>query len=120
MEEDPLHYRSEKSQRGPLSENWLDEYWAAVEGKTQPTADGKALMCAYKLCRVEFRYWGMQTKLEKFIHDVGKYRRKAEKLSSLSRNQLKIITWLLGAPLKRTYIILGCISISRTAGGRPR
>lgn len=30
-----------------------------------------ALMCAYKLCRVEFRYWGMQTKLEKFIHDVG-------------------------------------------------
>lgn len=28
-------------------------------------------MCAYKLCRVEFRYWGMQTKLEKFIHDVA-------------------------------------------------
>lgn len=31
-----------------------------------------SLMCAYKLCRVEFRYWGMQTKLEKFIHDTGK------------------------------------------------
>lgn len=30
-----------------------------------------ALMCAYKLCRVEFRYWGMQTKLEKFIHDTA-------------------------------------------------
>lgn len=30
-------------------------------------------MCAYKLCKVEFRYWGMQTKLEKFIHDVGKF-----------------------------------------------
>lgn len=29
-------------------------------------------MCAYKLCRVEFRYWGMQTKIEKFIHDIGK------------------------------------------------
>lgn len=28
-------------------------------------------MCAYKLCRVEFRYWGMQTKLEKFIHDTA-------------------------------------------------
>lgn len=28
-------------------------------------------MCAYKICRVEFRYWGMQTKLEKFIHDVA-------------------------------------------------
>lgn len=30
-------------------------------------------MCAYKLCKVEFRYWGMQTKIEKFIHDVGMY-----------------------------------------------
>lgn len=28
-------------------------------------------MCAYKLCRVEFKYWGMQTKLEKFIHDTA-------------------------------------------------
>lgn len=30
-------------------------------------------MCAYKLCKVEFRYWGMQTKIEKFIHEVGKF-----------------------------------------------
>lgn len=30
-----------------------------------------SLMTAYKICRVEFRYWGMQTKLEKFIHDVA-------------------------------------------------
>ncbi|KAG5272466.1 hypothetical protein AALO_G00165870 [Alosa alosa] len=28
-------------------------------------------MCAYKLCKVEFRYWGMQSKIERFIHDVG-------------------------------------------------
>ncbi|XP_051865884.1 membrane-associated phosphatidylinositol transfer protein 1-like isoform X2 [Pristis pectinata] len=28
-------------------------------------------MCAYKLCKVEFRYWGMQSKIEQFIHDVG-------------------------------------------------
>lgn len=71
-EEDPLIYTSEKTGRGPLSENWLEEYWRACEGRSQPTPDGKAIMCAYKLCRVEFRYWGMQTKLEKFIHDVGK------------------------------------------------
>ncbi|XP_044737260.1 protein retinal degeneration B isoform X2 [Chrysoperla carnea] len=70
-EEDPLIYTSEKTGRGPLSENWLEEYWRACEGRTQPTPDGKAIMCAYKLCRVEFRYWGMQTKLEKFIHDVA-------------------------------------------------
>lgn len=36
-----------------------------------PLPNGKSIMCAYKLCKVEFRYWGMQTKLEKFIHDVG-------------------------------------------------
>lgn len=30
-------------------------------------------MCAYKLCKVEFRYWGMQTKIERFIHDVGEW-----------------------------------------------
>ncbi|XP_074258193.1 membrane-associated phosphatidylinositol transfer protein 2 isoform X8 [Saimiri boliviensis] len=28
-------------------------------------------MCAYKLCKVEFRYWGMQSKIERFIHDTG-------------------------------------------------
>lgn len=38
-----------------------------------PLPNGKSIMCAYKLCKVEFRYWGMQTKLEKFIHDVGMY-----------------------------------------------
>lgn len=36
-----------------------------------PTDNGKAIMCAYKLCRVEFHYWGMQSKIEKFIHDIG-------------------------------------------------
>lgn len=38
-----------------------------------PLPNGKAVMCAYKLCRVEFHYWGMQSKIEKFIHDIGKY-----------------------------------------------
>jgi len=30
-------------------------------------------MCAYKLCRVEFKYWGMQAKIERFIHDIGEF-----------------------------------------------
>ncbi|XP_044586561.1 protein retinal degeneration B isoform X3 [Cotesia glomerata] len=71
QEEDPLLYVSQKTGRGPLTENWLQDYWAEVQGRPQPTLSGKSLMCAYKLCRVEFRYWGMQTKLEKFIHDVA-------------------------------------------------
>ncbi|XP_071856529.1 retinal degeneration B isoform X7 [Bombus fervidus] len=70
-DEDPKLYVSQKTGRGPLTESWLEEYWADVKGKQQPTPSGKSLMCAYKLCRVEFRYWGVQTKLEKFIHDVA-------------------------------------------------
>uniref|UniRef100_A0A2K6N6J6 Phosphatidylinositol transfer protein membrane associated 2 n=1 Tax=Rhinopithecus bieti TaxID=61621 RepID=A0A2K6N6J6_RHIBE len=31
------------------------------------------IMCAYKLCKVEFRYWGMQSKIERFIHDTGEH-----------------------------------------------
>lgn len=70
-EEDPTLFVSQKCNRGPLSENWLEEYWAEVQGRDQPLPNGKSLMCAYKLCRVEFRYWGMQTKLERFIHDIA-------------------------------------------------
>ncbi|XP_052547314.1 membrane-associated phosphatidylinositol transfer protein 2 isoform X6 [Tympanuchus pallidicinctus] len=62
-EEDPKLYKSMKTKRGPLSEDWIQEY------KNNP---GKyPIMCAYKLCKVEFRYWGMQSKIERFIHDVG-------------------------------------------------
>ncbi|XP_072443748.1 membrane-associated phosphatidylinositol transfer protein 2 isoform X2 [Chiloscyllium punctatum] len=62
-EEDPKLYKSFKTGRGPLSDNWIHEC------KNKP---GKMpIMCAYKLCKVEFRYWGMQSKIERFIHDVG-------------------------------------------------
>ncbi|ODM97627.1 Protein retinal degeneration B [Orchesella cincta] len=70
-EEDPRVFMSQKTSRGPLTENWVEEYWSECKNKAMPTADGKAIMCAYKLCRVEFHYWGMQSKIEKFIHDVA-------------------------------------------------
>ncbi len=69
--EDPTVYVSQKTGRGPISDDWIDEFSSACEGKEQPTEDGKAIMCAYKLCKVEFRYWGMQSKIERFIHDVA-------------------------------------------------
>ncbi|XP_026877250.2 membrane-associated phosphatidylinositol transfer protein 2 isoform X3 [Electrophorus electricus] len=62
-EEDPKLYRSLKTQRGPLSDDWIEEI------NNNPGAT--PVMCAYKLCKVEFRYWGMQSKIERFIHDVG-------------------------------------------------
>ncbi|KFO23525.1 Membrane-associated phosphatidylinositol transfer protein 2 [Fukomys damarensis] len=60
-EEDPKLFQSVKTHRGPLSDNWIEEY----KKRLLP------VMCAYKLCKVEFRYWGMQSKIERFIHDTG-------------------------------------------------
>ncbi|XP_076416587.1 membrane-associated phosphatidylinositol transfer protein 2 isoform X6 [Peromyscus maniculatus bairdii] len=60
-EEDPKIFQSVKTRRGPLSDNWIQEY----KKRLLP------IMCAYKLCKVEFRYWGMQSKIERFIHDTG-------------------------------------------------
>ncbi|XP_038200994.1 membrane-associated phosphatidylinositol transfer protein 2 isoform X10 [Arvicola amphibius] len=60
-EEDPKLFHSIKTHRGPLSDNWIQEY----KKRLLP------IMCAYKLCKVEFRYWGMQSKIERFIHDTG-------------------------------------------------
>ncbi|XP_005344446.1 membrane-associated phosphatidylinositol transfer protein 2 isoform X5 [Microtus ochrogaster] len=60
-EEDPRLFQSIKTHRGPLSDNWVQEY----KKRLLP------IMCAYKLCKVEFRYWGMQSKIERFIHDTG-------------------------------------------------
>ena len=72
-EEDPRLFRSTKTGRGPLEDGWRDNYTKAKRGD-------KPVMTAYKLCRVEFKYWGMQNKIERFIHDVGefKYRGHAE------------------------------------------
>ncbi|XP_047416214.1 membrane-associated phosphatidylinositol transfer protein 2 isoform X5 [Sciurus carolinensis] len=60
-EEDPKLFQSAKTHRGPLSDNWIEEYKKQL----------LPVMCAYKLCKVEFRYWGMQSKIERFIHDTG-------------------------------------------------
>ncbi|XP_077318023.1 membrane-associated phosphatidylinositol transfer protein 2 isoform X14 [Lithobates pipiens] len=62
-EEDPKIYKSLKTKRGPLSDDWIEEH--------RNNLGGYPIMCAYKLCKVEFRYWGMQSKIERFIHDVG-------------------------------------------------
>ncbi|KAF6024508.1 PITPNM2 [Bugula neritina] len=63
-EEDPKLYVSSATGRGPLTNDWLKE--RMVHG-----ASGGPVMCAYKLCYVEFRYWGMQSKIERFIHDTA-------------------------------------------------
>ena len=67
--DDPTVYMSEKTGRGPLTEDWIEDHWSECQGREQPTASGKSIMCAYKLCKVEFRYWGMQSKIERYVDD---------------------------------------------------
>jgi len=52
-DEDPTKYRSEKAGRGPLAKDWSKT--------TTP------IMCAYKLVTCEFRWFGLQGKIEDFI-----------------------------------------------------
>lgn len=52
---DPKKFVSAKTARGPLNKNW------------EKTAD--PVMCCYKLVDVKFKWWGIQTKTEKFIHN---------------------------------------------------
>jgi len=71
-EEDPRLFCSQHSGRGPLSESWRDDYARLIrDSKEACGACDRALMCAYKLCKVEFHYWGLQGKIESFIHDIG-------------------------------------------------
>ncbi|CAN7988007.1 unnamed protein product, partial [Ixodes pacificus] len=71
-EEDPRLFVSPKTGRGPLEEDWIQGFLDhRLRGAPPPLPGDGTIMCAYKLCRVEFRYWGMQSKIEKFIHDVA-------------------------------------------------
>ena len=60
-EEDPALFHSTKTGRGPLSPEWKKELKSECPH-----------MCAYKLVTVKFRWWGLQTKVENFIHKQDK------------------------------------------------
>ncbi|CAH1179986.1 unnamed protein product [Phaedon cochleariae] len=53
-EEDPRFFQSKKTHRGPLVDGWRSNY--------QP------IMCSYKLVHASFEVFGLQTKVEEFIH----------------------------------------------------
>jgi len=57
VEEDPTLFKSAKTGRGQLQKDWMQN--------TQP------IMTSYKCCSVEFRYWGLQSRVESFIHKTG-------------------------------------------------
>ncbi|XP_017552340.1 phosphatidylinositol transfer protein, alpha a isoform X1 [Pygocentrus nattereri] len=62
-EEDPATFKSAKSGRGPLGPEWKKEL---------PQKTDCPHMCAYKLVTVKFKWFGLQNKVEGFIHKQEK------------------------------------------------
>ncbi|XP_043910284.1 phosphatidylinositol transfer protein alpha isoform [Protopterus annectens] len=62
-DEDPAKFKSIKTGRGPLGPNWKKE----LANQTDCP-----YMCAYKLVTVIFKWWGIQNKVENFIHKQEK------------------------------------------------
>ncbi|XP_066546007.1 cytoplasmic phosphatidylinositol transfer protein 1 [Amia ocellicauda] len=54
--EDLRCFASVKTGRGPLKEGWRE--------------NTKPVMCSYKLVGVKFEVWGLQTRVEQFVHKV--------------------------------------------------
>ncbi|XP_030840413.1 cytoplasmic phosphatidylinositol transfer protein 1 [Strongylocentrotus purpuratus] len=52
--EDPTKFKSKKTGRGHLQKDWRET--------------SNPIMCSYKLVRVKFELWGLQTRVESFVH----------------------------------------------------
>ncbi|CAL1616154.1 unnamed protein product [Knipowitschia caucasica] len=58
-DEDPTIFKSVKTGRGPLGPNWKRD-------------SSCPKMCAYKLVTVKFKWWGLQNRVENFVHEQEK------------------------------------------------
>lgn len=56
-EEDPRYFQSKETHRGPLVDGWRNSF--------------NPIMCSYKVVNAYFEVWGLQTKVEEFIHSVS-------------------------------------------------
>ncbi|KAF3846437.1 hypothetical protein F7725_003515 [Dissostichus mawsoni] len=54
--EDLRYFKSKKTNRGILQEGWIDSQ--------------EPIMCSYKLVTVKFEVWGLQTRVEQYVHKV--------------------------------------------------
>ncbi|XP_061673672.1 phosphatidylinositol transfer protein beta isoform-like [Syngnathoides biaculeatus] len=63
QDEDPAKFKSIKTGRGPLGPYWKKELSAKTDCPR---------MCAYKLVTVKFKWFGLQNKVENFIHEQEK------------------------------------------------
>jgi len=61
--EDPKFFKSKTTNRGPLKEGWKQEL--------------EPIMCSYKLVKISFEVWGLQTRVEDYAQKVcGKIRKQ--------------------------------------------
>lgn len=56
-EEDLRFFQSKKTHRGPLVEGWRNNC--------------NPIMCSYKVVKASFEVWGLQTRVEEFLHSVS-------------------------------------------------
>lgn len=54
--QDLRYFKSKKTNRGLLQEGWIDSQ--------------DPIMCSYKLVTVKFEVWGLQSRVEQFVHKV--------------------------------------------------
>nr|CAB3264900.1 phosphatidylinositol transfer protein alpha isoform-like [Phallusia mammillata] len=69
---DPQLVKSEKAQRGPLSKHWIEQLRARkliAESSGDPQ-DKPAYMCAYKLVSCNFKWFGLQNRVESLIQNI--------------------------------------------------
>merc|ERR1711953_1030327 len=78
-ETDPRLYKHEPSGRGPLSSTWLTEIQqkcksieAAREMNMEQKEEMPQVMTCYKLVSVKFKWFGLQNRVEKYVHTAEK------------------------------------------------
>jgi len=59
---DPAKFHSEKTGRGPLGKTWIEE--------RRKEDNEEAVMCAYKYIETKFKWMGLTSQVEKYIHTL--------------------------------------------------
>nr|XP_039266791.1 phosphatidylinositol transfer protein alpha isoform-like [Styela clava] len=68
-DQDPTLFKPNVEGRGPLTKDWIKQLKSQEHG--QQKADGRCKMphmCAYKLVRCNFKWFGLQNIVENFVH----------------------------------------------------
>ena len=90
-----------------MKENWLEHYRV-----DKPPSD---VMCAYKLIKVEFRYWGMQVSTERFCKNKHMITIRIEKTYQALLRVLSISNHLQARQSKVHFSLprVTCFSVRR-------